>query len=699
MKENFLNYKKTVKEKICEYISNNEDKQIIKDIKLKILDLIFKNIKEENNFKNNKIYFDMNLWITLYKHELFKKNALMIHNLVNKLKSKSFVLKSSRNYPKNQFLFSTNPLNPYYLRCKLKDYDRIIGIRDDLMEKIINFSLTNKEKNIQFEICLFIFFKLFSIVKIPNSYFKCLKKENIIYVGNKVIFIIKEEVENGFIPLFSIILDDFTSNIIKKVFPQHISTIFDANEYIFSNEFNFYNSELRKFCNENLIYLGDANNAVSFEYQLKNSSLALTLIKNQKHPKLSLFELEKLYPKSVSASNQELLNIERKNLEIYRNINQDDKGIDFNDDIDDELDLETELKFKFQIYEKLREIKEVPLKTELMSSYCKKWYCFLEKEENQADRFTPIYNHIRYFFNDYENKNINKKTLQSYLQSCFDYCFDILIKSVNIEEALKEIHRKLKNSKLNPNVQKKYQSRIMLFFNREFSLGFDKIKSVINYNRSIIFPDELNKVINKLIYADKEKYHALKYSRAVYVILAYYTGLRKAELYSRLSIDLRYIGNNKFQISVNRKGINLINKKEGKKIVSLKNSNAKRAFEFEITNSSYLKKVLNYIDELKKNEIRFLFPDANKNNTMSKYRVTRMSNIDKINNILQKTTKRYTVLHSFRHTYVTNEIIRILTNSDKRIEDMYDLIFRVGHGDPETTISIYTHLDLYFLQK
>ena len=665
------------------------------------MDLIFKNIKEENNFKNNMIYFDMNLWITLYKHELFKKNALMIHNLVNKLKSKSFVLKSSRNYPKNQFLFSTNPLNPYFLRCKLKDYDRIIEIRDDLMEKIINFSLTNKEKNIQFEIYLFIFFKLFSIVKIPNSYFKYLKRENIIYVGNKVIFIMKEEVENGFIPLFSIILDDFTSNIIKKVFPQHISTIFDANEYIFSNEFNFYNSKLRKFCNENLIYLGDANNAVSFEYQLKNSSLALTLIKNQKHPKLSLFELEKLYPKSVSASNQELLNIERKNLEIYRNINQDDKGVNFNDDIDDELDLETELKFKFQIYEKLKEIKEVPLKSELMSSYCQKWYSFMEKKINQADRFTPIYNHIRYLFNQYENKDINQKTLQSYLQSCFDYCFDILIKSVNIEESLKEIDRKLKNSKLNPNVQKKYQSRIMLFFNREFSLGFDKIKSVINYNRSIIFLDELNRVIKKLIYADKKIYkdESLIQSRAIYVILAYYTGLRKAELYSKLSIDLRYIGNNKFHISVNRKGINLINKKEGKKIVSLKNSNAKRAFEFEITNSDHLKKVQKYLAELNKNEIRFLFPDANKNNRMSKYRINRMSNIDEINNILQETTERYTVIHSFRHTSITNEIIKMLSNRDKKTEDMNNLIYRVGHGDPETTISIYAHLDLYFLKK
>ena len=35
--------------------------------------------------------------------------------------------------------------------------------------------------------------------------------------------------------------------------------------------------------------------------------------------------------------------------------------------------------------------------------------------------------------------------------------------------------------------------------------------------------------------------------------------------------------------------------------------------------------------------------------------------------------------------------------NDKRIEDMYNLIYKTGHNDPETTIKNYAHLDLYLL--
>ena len=697
MKKDFLNYKRNAKEEINKYIDNSKDSQLLKNLKSKILDLIFEKIKEENNFKNNKIYFDMNLWIVLHKHELFKKNVMIIHNFINELKSKSLISKFSRNYPKNQFIFSTNPLNQAFLACKIKDFDRIIEIRDNLIKKIESYSLSDRERNLEFEINLFIYFKLFSIIKIPNNYFQYLKRENIIYIDNKIIFVIKENSENTFIPLHSIIFDSFTSNIIEKFFPKNITSVFDVNEYIFSKNYNFYNIKLKKFCNENLLNLIDANNAIQFEFQLKNSSLALTLVKNVKYPRISLYEIEKLFPKSVK---EELLQIETNNLNIYRNINQTTSIDDeLEEDNDDELNLQKELNFKFQVYDKLKEIKKVPLKEQLMPNYCQKWFNFMNTKTNQADRFIPIYSHLLYLLNKYKNKEISRTTLQNYLHIIFDFCFNILIKSVNIEDVLKEIDRKLKNSNLNPKVQQKYQNRVMLFFNKEFSLGFDKIKSVINYNRSTIFIDELNIVIKKLIYEDKKihKDNFYIYSRAVYVILAYYTGLRKGELYSRLLKDVYYIEDNKFYINVNIEGINLINKKEDQKIVSLKNSNAKRAFEFEINNSYHLKIVKNYNENLNNYKIKFLFPGITKNNKIYKYRVIKISKIDRINTILQKTTKRYTVIHSFRHTYVTNEIKKILSKKEKKIEDMYNLIYKIGHNDPETTIKNYAHLDLYFL--
>lgn len=99
---------------------------------------------------------------------------------------------------------------------------------------------------------------------------------------------IKENSENTFIPLHSIIFDSFYIKYNRKNFPKNITSVFDVNEYIFSKNYNFYNIKLKKFCNENLLNLIDANNAIQFEFQLKNSSLALTLVKNVKYPRISL---------------------------------------------------------------------------------------------------------------------------------------------------------------------------------------------------------------------------------------------------------------------------------------------------------------------------------------------------------------------------------------------------------------------------
>ena len=127
----------------------------------------------------------------------------------------------------------------------------------------------------------------------------------------------------------------------------------------------------------------------------------------------------------------------------------------------------------------------------------------------------------------------------------------------------------------------------------------------------------------------------------------------------------------------------------------MKNSNAKRAFEFEISNIKHLNIVKKYYYNIEKHgKVRFLFPDNTKNLSISKYKVMTITRLNDINYILQATTKRYTVIHSLRHSHATNEIKKLLDKEDKRIEDMFDLIYRIGHGDPETTIKNYAHLGL-----
>jgi integrase len=704
-KKEFKQYLKNFQDKIEKEIDINDNK-ILANMEKNILYIILKNLDYKKHFYKNQIYFNMSLWVKLYnknKKEM-KHKGIIIHNFVKKLIQGKFVHKNSKNFPKNQNIFCINPLSKSFLNCSLDEYDRIIDIRDNLIKKLKQYSLLNdKDVNLEFEINLFIYFKLFSIVKISNTYFKYLKRENIIYAGDKVIFVLEENSIEGFTPIHKIIFDNTTSEIIRQVFPQEIKMIFDANEYIFTKNYNFYFRKMKNFCEENKINEKITNSTIELEFQINSTPLTLTLMKSTKHPRLSLFELEKLYPQSV---NNYLLALEKTNQTVYKKFNQnrvndtqkksdDDFYDEFDDESDDELDIKKELNFKFNVYEKLTEIVKVPKNKLSMANYFSFWRKFMSIEYNKVDRLESIYSYIEFLFVKHENNEINQRTLRNYLQISFDYCFDILVKSINMEEALKSIYEKLRNSNLNPRVQNKYLSRILFFFDRQYEYRANKISNTISYNRSIVFKDELNELVKKLLDEDLKlcKSKLLKYRRTVFSIISYYSGLRKSELYSREVRDFSYIDGKKFYINVNKNGLRRIKKHNKNNPVSLKNNNSIRAFEFEITDRKHFNIVKKYYDLLVDYKIIFLFPDEN-DGKISKEQVMNINKINTINNILQDITKRYTVIHSFRHSYVTNEIKKLIQKKDKKNEDMYDLIFRVGHEDPETSISHYTHLDL-----
>jgi integrase len=695
----FKTFRNILKKEINSYLEKDKN-EILKPLKLKIVNLIFKNLDESRHFINQKIFLDMQLYVEIHNNELIKKNALAVHNLIKELKTRSFISKSSKDYPKNQVIFSSNPLNSAFLNTNLMHYDRIISIKDKFIESLLIGQLSNdNQKNLEYEINLFKYFKLFLIEKIPNTYYQYFTRNNILYAGNKIILVVKEEVKNGFIPLHTIIFDEFTSNILNKIFPKYISTTLDSSENIFSENYDFYIKKLTKFCKENSLSIKEIKNVIKLEYQIINTPLDLTLKMYLKHPKISLFEIEKLYPGSVK---QELLNIEKNNLEIYRNINQDNE---IAEETDDEYNLENSLTINYELYENLKKILKVPKNKKNINRYLENCYMFVNRNRNKVEQFKPIFNHVEFLLKkidiNFTKKTIELLTLQNYLHTIFHYCFDVFIKSVNNDDALKNIDYKLKNSDLNPNVQISYQNRILVYLKKELNLEFNKISTTINYNRSIIFEDELDKLIKKLQYRDRKLYQneILINRRAVFCILSYYCGLRRGELISRTLRDFYHVEENIFYINVNKYGINIINKKNKKKIVSLKNNNSKRAFNFVITNSKHLNIVKDYYNDLSQKNIYFLFPNSNKDGSVSKHNLINISDINDINSILQDTTKRYTVLHSFRHTYATNEMKKILGNQNKKIEDLFDLVVRIGHSGPETTLDNYIHLDLIYLDK
>ena len=70
----FLDYKDKVKKSIIDYLKSTQN-QLLIDLKVSIINQIFKNINKEDNFKNNKIYLNLPLWIKLHNKDIFRKNS------------------------------------------------------------------------------------------------------------------------------------------------------------------------------------------------------------------------------------------------------------------------------------------------------------------------------------------------------------------------------------------------------------------------------------------------------------------------------------------------------------------------------------------------------------------------------------------------------------------------------------------------
>ena len=681
----FKKLKQKSKDSIKVYINSNEKiVSIVRIIYLKVLDEIFKNLDYKRHKRGKKIYFDYQLWVDLHNKEIFKKNGMLVHVFISKLIEEKLIARSSKIYPKNQMLLSINPLSKAFLHTDLNEFDRILDLRDKFIKDLINTTIT-----INYEIQIYIYFRLFSLENIPLSYYSYMVRDNILHLNDNVAMVVQLEEHKEFIPLKTIIFNKSSSEILNSLFPKSSDiNLLNNNQYIFSNDFNYYENELKQYCKKYNLRIRDVKRIIELEMQLRISPLQLTLLKYTKHPNVSLLELDKLYPDSISS---ELLDIERNNLAIYRKYPSRDE--------DDEIDIDKFLGTNYELYDKFKQLRKVPTKKGI-KGYLTKSYLFIEANKHKEKQFTPIFNYVYLLLNEadsnYRKKPILPTTLQAYLQVIFEFCFNIIVTSPNIEDAIKRIDNKIRNSDYAPDVQVKYQNRINDYLLDEMDMKMEKINPIIHYNRSIVFEDELDKLIAKLKYRDKVyTCEILKSSRAVYSILAYYSGLRKNELRSRQLRDFYKTTENKFILDVNKKGIIKINKhlSDSDKI-SLKNRNAKRRVEFSIDNKRHLKIVEEYYELITQEKVTFIFPNITKRQIAAKKRAVANTKLEDINKLLQKTTGRYTVIHSFRHTYATNEMVKILNKEDKSINDIFDLIQRIGHGDPEIMLSYYVHLDL-----
>lgn len=651
---------------------------ILKELYHKILITIFSELEEELHIRNGQIYIDLYLWVMLHHKIVIKNYPSLVIEIIKILKVNSLIDKRSKEF-KDVTSIEVNPLPDYIVYYNAIKFDKILDARDALI------SQSTEEVDIK----LYIYLKLFHIGKIDNDFFSYLEKENCFETTNGLMLcILQLPLKDDYVPLPTTIVDVTAAKMINSIDTQKI----------FSKDMKIYESRMRKFQYEHQIKIKTAKRAVKFEHTMQLTPLHTYIIAQTNYPKSSLLEIDKFFPNFIS---QELLDIEKQNYNLYRTQNQSD-DLDSDNSIKEPTEKVEQKKMlqKNVIYQGLNDIKKVPKNKKALTGYLQYWYSFLNMHKQDNPELEPIFTFLEYQLNQadqtYRSNAIAASTLSKYLQILFDYCFDFIILHDSIDKAIPII---MENFKSSHHQSSNAQNKVREFLLTEHDMELEKYVSTNHYGRSIVSSDLLNKLIQRFRYIDKRDFnHPIEHLRRIaYCVIANYSGLRRNELSSRLVTDIYEVKNNSFVIDVNKKGIKQINKhllENDKNLISLKNDNAKRRVEFKITNTKHYNIVKKYYELISSYHSPYLFPTIVKSKVRTKQMVMDLQLLDDINKIFKDISDTYLVIHSFRHTYATMQLLELLQKKKKSISDIFDLSTKIGHENFDTTLSNYIHWDI-----
>ena len=663
-----------------------------------LLKVIYKELKELDKSKNlnikyDKIVFNYQLILQLSKKYIFSKQSIIAHNLCKKLIKHKIIDKKSVIYPKNIKFFSTNPLSHCCLNVDMKKVDPFINIFKKFLE----------DKTLDDDVKLYIYLRVFYIKKLTRNEILSIDENSFINIPNNKFLVINKKISNddAYVPIKILFIDEHIEKLYIK--------LKETKETIFTKKPNEYNNEFQKFINSNNINYSQARIILEFVYQWKNTPLKLTLQKKMRYPKITLHEIDYIYPKYISKS---LLLKEKKNMQLYFKTHQvieDDEYLDINDRIN------SYIKYDLKEYDFLKGVLNFPTKDKDKEKFLDKWYKHLEKQKNDLEIINLIKEYILFILKKVDIRNYNDQnkrrntikmsTAKEYLLIAFKYAFNYIISEGEINSNIVSFinDNLLYNEKLTTKTISTYKRVINLFLIKFTSFNsLDKINSSLDVRRSIVFKNEFEEFVDIVHEQEQKKYHLTRnykiksQMRPIYLILLYYTGLRKEELRTRLLKDIDKINDNEFTIDVNSDGYKATMKSTNESELKLKTINAKRRVRFKVTNEKHLKMITEYLHWLEKNNHKFLFPLISPKDIILKKYIVKNTFFSDLSQLLQNHTKRYTPLHSLRHTFATRYFLKNINQKNYKTI-MYELTNVMGHSDPETTIDNYIHIDYYFL--
>lgn len=664
----------------------------------------------QNRFILDKSFYNEYIDLEYYKN--LNTSEQLIYNCFKYCISNNIFNETSINYPFAKTITKINKYLDFLSEQNFWLLDKIDGFIESIQEKM-------KEGSSKLEESLFITLTILNNQKIKKHDLYQISFENSFVRKGILYLVFFDEVSNtDFIPFRVVKVNEEYSNFISYLLAKN-GVLFKLNhDVLLDRSRNLIKEHFKpNAINRNILRQAVINRSIyKFETPV---SISLKFQKIQTTP-IILHELEALEEGSVP---KRFLEIERKNINFKNEHNIADEFDDFEDIFLDSngFDYEKHIEPLFYFSYKQRQLNLAAIhKNDFKPVYAETVIQNFEQAQKETDdeSILIVIDFMLYYLRrvvEPKGQGIEFSTFKQYvslIKSNFLVYYDDLntIDLAKIDMLIGVLQRK--------NRSKSTITQITMLI--EIMTKLDKSEILKNklinaMPKSMVFDFELDPILNKIkqYYIEKAEIKKAKMNtknfnyiilqEQVFVLLLFYTGLRKTELRTRLHKDLRaekydiYTGDeikNGYTLYVNLEGI-----KTDKLSTRLKTGNSKRKVSFHIKNENHAIMVKKFLEQSKNNHDKYIFKeiklwDGKKNLKIKKSAIT-YNNIEHINEIIKNVTNRYSSMHSLRASFATYKSSYILNNSNRSNTDLFNFSIEIGHQSPNITFKHYIHHYLY----
>lgn len=640
---------------------------------------------------SNRFVFNKTFYVALleyikvnHKYIFERKEEVKLDNayykFFNTLKRLDYIHKNSTYFPKSLTLFSINP-NPFsLLNVNFRDLDAYSN-RLEEMQVVL-------EKQPSLE-QLYIYLRMFHRRLFTRQMLETLVLDDVLLISStKCVLVLyyklfmKTSRNNKFYK--TVVLDQISS----QAFYSLRKILRSADDKRVFSDLGYYEEQLKKYKSEHLSHI--SMNLLTMinrsYYSFQENTVRNTLVSRviQTVP-LALSEIETLFPGRVSN-----FQLEKEHeyidsaLKRFEEIGTDKPDVNIDRfDLFNLLSLEVIIRTKdssVAFYKITKAIEDINNRLE-----------YTRDKSHEA-----IYLYIRGQLTKLLLSKIKIKTFQNYMYTLNKHIFNMINDLHHIQDyEIQGIIQRFENNVYTKNTVDTINTVMKSFFAFINVKGFVIDIPALLYPKSLVFKHELTEILVEIerrhtdfdsVRIGKRKKFILLQKKAM-VIIAFYSGLRKSEVRSRLLRDV-YMEGSALYIDVNPDGM----KKLG---LSLKTSSALRRVEAIIDDIEHLEIIQEWLQlrKIVKPKARYLFLQNDGLKISSK--VIDETIFDEFNKVIKSVTSRYTTFHSLRHSYATYTMKKILDKNDLvNVYEVLELSIQMGHQTPDVTMNKYIHFDL-----